>query len=98
MLDRNSGKPIEPKSKEGLFYSWQQPCSTWVARFGSKVGQMAPNVTNLGLFKISFSTSTLWLAEPKYTETHFKSSSFVPFGPIWPNLDGKFDIAALHTP
>ena len=30
-------------------------------------GRLAPNMTNLGLFKISF--STLWLTEPKCAET-----------------------------
>ena len=34
--------------------------------------RLAPNETNLGLFKISF--STFWLSEPKCTETDLKKS------------------------
>ena len=34
--------------------------------------RLAPNGTNLGLFKISF--STFWLDEPKCTETYLKKS------------------------
>ena len=36
----------------------------------SKFGQLAPNGTNLRLFKISF--STFWLTKPKCTETDLK--------------------------
>ena len=39
--------------------------------------RLAPNGTNLGVFKISF--STFWLAEPKCTETDLKNFKFVPF-------------------
>ena len=38
--------------------------------FPSKWVRFGPNATNLGLFKISF--STVWLAEPKCTETDLK--------------------------
>ena len=42
---------------------------------------LAPNGTNMGLFKISF--STFWLVEPKCTETDPKNSEMCPhFGPI----------------
>ena len=40
--------------------------------------RLAPNGTNLGLFKISF--STLWRAAPKCTETDLKMSQICP---IW---------------
>ena len=40
--------------------------------------RLAPNGTNQGLLKISF--STFWLGEPKCTETDLKSHRFVPFG------------------
>ena len=47
--------------------------------------RLAPNGTNLGLFKISF--STFWLAEPKCTETDLKKSQICRIcgqsDPIW---------------
>ena len=51
--------------------------------------RLALNGTNLGLFKISF--STFWRGAQKCTETDLKSPRFIPFGgqsdPIWmPNL------------
>ena len=39
--------------------------------------RLASNGTNLGLFKISF--STFWLGEPQCTETDLKQIRFVPF-------------------
>ena len=59
-----------------------------MSNFASKLGQIGPRSTNLGLFKISF--SRFWL------KLILKSPRFVPFGPIWPNLDGKFDIPACR--
>ena len=44
--------------------------------------RLAPNGTNLGLFKISF--STFWLGEPKCTETDLKKSQNCP---IWGQSD-----------
>ena len=38
--------------------------------------RLAPNGKNLGLFKISFSTS--WLGKPKFTETDLKKSQICP--------------------
>ena len=47
--------------------------------------RLAPNWTNLGLFKISF--STFWLGEPKCTETDLKKTQICPIwgqsDPIW---------------
>ena len=44
-----------------------------------------PNGTNLGLFKISF--STFWLGEPKCTEIDLKKSQICPiWGTIWSYL------------
>ena len=44
----------------------------------SEFVQMAKNGTNLGLFKISF--STLWLGEPNVPKLILKSPRFVAFG------------------
>ena len=53
-------------------HGWQIWHPNWV--------RLAPNGTNLGLFKISF--STFWLGEPKCTETDLKIS--LQFGrEIW---------------
>ena len=71
----------------------ERGCQVWV----QNQVILAPNGTNLGLFKISF--STFWLGEPKCTETDLKKSQiclasknvhkliskghrFVSFGPI----------------
>ena len=56
--------------------------------------RLAPNGTNLGLFKISF--STFWLAEPKFTETDLKKPQICPncvqSDAIWmPNLTSLGD-------
>ena len=48
-----------------------QGCTIWYPNWV----RFAPNGTNLGLFKISF--STFWLAEPKSTETDLKKSQHV---------------------
>ena len=61
--------------------------SPGMSNLTSKFGKIGPKWTNLGFFKIRF--STVWLAEPKCTET-FKYLSHL--GPIWHNLDVKFDI------
>ena len=47
-----------------------------LVRFAPNLVRFAPNNTNLGLFRISF--STFWLGEPKCTETDPKKSK------IWP--------------
>ena len=44
--------------------------------------RLAPNATNLGLFKISF--STFWRTAPKCTETDLKKSQICP---IWGQSD-----------
>ena len=44
----------------------------------SRLSELAPNGTNLGLFKISF--STFWRLAPKCTETDLKKSQICP---IW---------------
>ena len=57
---------------------------------------LAPNVPNLGLFKISF--SIFWRNAPKYTETDLKKSLIWHiWGSIWPNLDGKRLSLLLHV-
>ena len=48
-------------------------------------GDGAPNRTNLGLFKISF--STFWRGAPKCTETDLKKS---PICPIWCQTDPRW--------
>ena len=54
------------------------------------------NGTNLGLFKISF--STFWRTAPKCTETDLKKvPDLSHLGLIWSNSDAKFDIPATQT-
>ena len=50
----------------------RQGCQIWHSNWV----RLAPNGTNLGLFKISF--STFWLAEPKCTERDLKKSQICP--------------------
>ena len=54
----------------------------WMSHLASNWVRLAPNATNLGILKISF--STFWLgdikAEPKCTETDLKKSQICP---IW---------------
>ena len=57
--------------------------SSRIVRFGNKVGQIVPNGTNLGLFKISL--STFWLGEKSSVSQNalkliLKSPRLVPFG------------------
>ena len=59
--------------------------SVIAVRFGPKVGQICPNGTNLGLFKISF--STFWLGEPKCTEADLKKSQIFS---IWGQSDPTY--------
>ena len=60
-----------------------QGCQIW---YPNRV-TLAPNGTNLGLLKISF--STFWLGEPKRTETDLKKSKICPilgqYDPVWCN-------------
>ena len=55
-----------------------QGCQIWHPKWV----RLAPNGTNLGLFKISFSTFSL--AKPKCTETDLKKSQIFP---IWGQSD-----------
>ena len=57
-------------------------CTSWVSSFAPDWVRLAPNGTNLWLFKISF--STFWLSEPKCTETDLKKSQICP---IWGQSD-----------
>ena len=58
--------------------------------------RLAPNGTNLGIFKISF--STFWLAEPKCTEADLKKSQICAIqgqsDPIWiPNFPSLLSVS-----
>ena len=55
--------------------------ATWsleISGLAPKLIRLVPKGTNLGLFKISF--STYWLAEPKCTKLIFKSPRLIPLG------------------
>ena len=59
-------------------------------RIGPDLGQMAPNKTNVGFFKISF--SAFWLGEPKCTETDLKKSQICQFRTNLTQFGCQFDI------
>ena len=56
---------------DGDLITAQQGCQAWI-----QIVKLTQNRTNLGLFKISF--STFWLAEPNCTETDLKKSKICP--------------------
>ena len=57
-------------------------CHTKMAELAPNWVRLAPNGTNLGLLKISF--STFWRPAPKCTETDLKKSQICP---IWGQSD-----------
>ena len=53
-----------------IYYSNGQQAISGYVKLGIQIGSdWPPNVTNLGLFKISF--STFWLGEPKWTDNYW---------------------------
>ena len=80
--------PFIQTSLTTLFQSF----CTGMSNLASILCQIGPKVTNLGVFKISF--STFWLGEPKCTGTDLKKSQICP---IWAQYDSiwrKPDIPA----
>ena len=57
-----------------MIYNKDQECQIWHPNWV----RLAPNGTNLGFFKINF--STFWLFEPKCTEIDLQKSQICP---IW---------------
>ena len=74
MLAQGQGHLDSMTSSYTDLQGWQIWLQNWV--------RLAPNGTNVGLFKISF--STFWLTEPKCTETDLKKSQICP---IWDQSD-----------
>ena len=58
------------------------PRGTGMSGSALNLVRLAPDGTNVGLFKISF--STFWLGEPKCTDTDLKQSQICP---IWSQSD-----------
>ena len=76
--------------------SMYQGCQIWHSNWV----RLATNGTNLGLYKISF--STFWIGKPKCTETDLKNTKIKwtmlsHLWPIWPNLNAKFAIPVCRT-